>query len=181
MHPDEKVLPGVEFPTGSLGHGLPVGQGMAHVGKLDKKDYRVFVMLGDGESAEGSIWEAVMSAGHYKLDNLIVIVDRNGLQVNGRTADIMNSSSLEDKYRAFGWETKTINGHNMEEIYNALSSVPFKSGRPSAIIADTVKCKGLCFAEGKYEFHHWHFKDSEIDDTLKKVEESCREELCKLG
>ena len=181
MHPDEKVLPGVEFPTGSLGHGLPVGQGMAHVGKLDKKDYRVFVMLGDGESAEGSIWEAVMSAGHYKLDNLIVIVDRNGLQVNGRTADIMNSSPLEDKYRAFGWETKTINGHNMEEIYNALSSVPFKPGSPSAIIADTVKCKGLYFAEGKYEFHHWHFKDSEIDDTLEKVEESCREELCKLG
>lgn len=181
MHPDEKVLPGIEFPTGSLGHGLPVGQGMAHAGKLDKKCYRVFVILGDGESAEGSVWEAVMSAGHHKLDNLVAIVDRNGLQVNGRTKDIMNSDPMADKYKAFGWEARTINGHNLEEIYDALSNVPFKPGKPSAIIANTIKAKGLCFAEDKYEFHHWHFKDSEVDDAITKVEESCREELCKLG
>ncbi|MCE5328886.1 transketolase [bacterium] len=181
MHPDEKSLPGVEFPTGSLGHGLPVAQGMAHAGKLDKKNYRVFVMLGDGESAEGSIWEAIMSASHHKLDNLVVIVDRNGLQVNGKTSDIMNSNPLEDKYQAFGWQTKTINGHDIGQIYSALSSVPFKPGSPSAIIADTIKCKGLYFGEAKYEFHHWHFKDSEIDDAIGNVEGSCREEICKLG
>ena len=181
MHPDEKVLPGIEFPTGSLGHGLPVGQGMAHVGKLDKKNYRVFVMLGDGESEEGSVWEAVMSAGHFGLDNLIVIVDKNGLQVNGRTVQIMNSNPLEEKYKAFGWETKTINGHNFEEIFEALSEVPFKAGKPSAIIANTIKCKGLPSAEDKYEFHHWHFKNSEIDDAINEVEEVCREEMCKLG
>ena len=180
MHPDEKVLPGIEFPTGSLGHGLPVGQGMAHAGKLDKKDYRVFVMLGDGESAEGSVWEAVMSASNFNLDNLVVIVDKNGLQVNGRTKEIMNSESLEEKYKAFGWETKAIDGHDFNEIYDALSSVPFKTGKPSAIIADTIKCKGLDFAEDKYEYHHWHFKESEIEDVLKNVDECCREELCRI-
>jgi len=180
MHPDEKVLPGIEFPTGSLGHGLAVGQGMAHAGKLDKKDYRVFVMLGDGESAEGSVWEALMSASNFNLDNLVVIVDKNGLQVNGRTKEIMNSESLEEKFKAFGWETRAIAGHDFNEIYDALSSVPFKTGKPSAIIADTVKCKGLDFAEDKYEYHHWHFKESEIDDVLKNVDECCREELCKI-
>ena len=180
MHPNEKVLPGIEFPTGSLGHGLAVGQGMAHTGRLDKKNFRVFVMLGDGESAEGSVWEAVMSAGHFNLDNLVVIVDKNGLQVNGRTKDIMNSSPLEEKYKAFGWEARTINGHDINEIYETLSSVPFAPGKPSAIIADTVKCKGLDFAEDKYEFHHWHFKESEIEDALKNVAECCREELCKI-
>ncbi|MCX6347505.1 MAG: transketolase [Actinobacteria bacterium] len=180
MHPNEKVLPGIEFPTGSLGHGLAVGQGMAHTGRLDKKNYRVFVMLGDGERAEGSIWEAVMSAGHFNLDNLVVIVDKNGLQVNGRTTDIMNSNPLAEKYKAFGWEARTINGHNINEIYETLSSLPFKAGKPSAIIADTVKCKGLDFAEDKYEFHHWHFKESEIEDALKNVAECCREELCKI-
>jgi transketolase len=181
MHPDEKALPGIEFPTGSLGHGLPVGQGMAHAGKLDGKNYRVFVMLGDGESAEGSVWEAVMSAGNFNMDNLIAIVDKNGMQVNGLTKDIMNSDSLAEKYRAFGWEVKTINGHDFNEIFETLSAVPFKKGKPSAIIADTVKSKGLSFAENKYEYHHWHFKESEVDDAIKNVDECCREELCKIG
>ncbi|MHB1274795.1 MAG: transketolase [Candidatus Humimicrobiaceae bacterium] len=180
MHPDEKALPGIEFPTGSLGHGLSVGQGIAHAGKLDKKNYRVFVMLGDGESEEGSVWEAVMSASHFNLDNLIVIVDKNGLQVNGRTTEIMNSNSLVEKYKAFGWETRAVNGHDLNEIYEALSNVPFIAGKPSAIIADTVKCKGLDFAENKYEFHHWHFNESEIEDALKNVDECFREELCKI-
>jgi transketolase len=180
MHPDEKALPGIEFPTGSLGHGLPVGQGMAHAGKLDKKNYRVFVMLGDGESEEGSVWEAVMSASHFNLDNLVVIVDKNGLQVNGRTTEIMNSEPLVEKYKAFGWEARSINGHDFNEIYEALSNLPFKAGKPSAIIADTVKSKGLDFAEDKYEFHHWHFKESEIEGALNNVDKCCREELCKI-
>jgi len=148
---------------------------------MEDASFRVFVMLGDGESAEGSVWEAVMSGAHYKLDNLIVIVDRNGLQVNGETTKIMDTSILEDKYKAFGWKVKTINGHDFNQIYSALSSVPFEKGKPSAIIADTIKCKGLPFAERKFEFHHWHFKESEIDDAIKEVENTCREELIKVG
>lgn len=180
MHPDEKALPGIEFPTGSLGHGLSVGQGMAHIAKMDNIPFRVFVMLGDGESAEGSLWEAIMSAGHHKLDNLIVIVDRNGLQVNGETAKIMDTSVLEEKYKAFGWTVRTIDGHDFNQIYDALSSVPFVKGKPSAIIADTIKCKGLSFAERKFEFHHWHFKENEVDGAIENVENSCREELVRV-
>ncbi|HAX17144.1 MAG TPA: transketolase [Actinobacteria bacterium] len=180
MHPDEKALPGIEFPTGSLGHGLAVGQGMAHIARMENPPFRVFVMLGDGESAEGSVWEAIMSAGHHKLDNLIAIVDRNGLQVNGETSKIMDTSVLEEKYKAFGWAVKTINGHDFNQIYNTLSGVPFVKGKPSAIIADTIKCKGLSFAEKKYEFHHWHFKANEIDDAIVNVENSCREELVRV-
>ncbi len=180
MHPDEKVLPGIEFPTGSLGHGLAVGQGMAHIARMENPPFRVFVMLGDGESAEGSVWEAIMSAGHHKLDNLIAIVDRNGLQVNGETVKIMDTSILEEKYKAFGWEVRTIDGHDYNQIYDALASVPFVKGKPSAIIADTIKCKGLSFAEKKFEFHHWHFKENEVDDAIVNVENSCREELVKI-
>jgi len=181
MHPDEKILPGIEFSTGSLGHGLAVAQGMAHVSKLDKMHFKVFVMLGDGEIAEGSIWEAVMSASHYNLDNLIIILDRNKLQVNGAISDIMNSEPVVEKFRAFGWETRTINGHNIEEIYEALSEVPFKIGKPSIIIADTIKGKGYCFAENKHIFHHWCFENFEIDDVLNKIEESYKREIYKIG
>jgi len=177
MHPDEKVLPGIEFPTGSLGHGLPVAQGMAHTAKLDKKNYRVFVMLGDGESAEGSIWESIMSAGHHKLDNLIVILDRNGLQVNGKTLNIMNSSLMEEKYKAFGWSVRTIDGHDYGEIYNALSSVPFEPGKPSAIIADTIKCKGFKSKEADFKSHHMHLKGEELENAFCEIEETYKEEL----
>ncbi len=181
MHPDEKMLPGIEFPTGSLGHGLPVANGIALSARLDRKDYKVFVILGDGESAEGSIWEAAMSAAHHKLDNLVVIVDRNGLQVNGRTKDIMDSSAFEDKFASFGWEVRTINGHNFSEIYQALSDVPFKEKKPSCIIADTIKCKGLTFAENKFEFHHWHCEPDKIDDAIDIVEAVKRKELAQVG
>jgi len=181
MHPDEKMLPGIEFPTGSLGHGLPVANGIALSARLDRKDYKVFVILGDGESAEGSIWEAAMSAAHHKLDNLVVIVDRNGLQVNGRTKDIMDSSAFEDKFASFGWEVRTINGHNFNEIYQALSDVPFKEKKPSCIIADTIKCKGLTFAENKFEFHHWHCEPAKIDDAIGVVEAVKRKELAQVG
>ncbi|MDD3776657.1 MAG: transketolase [Actinomycetota bacterium] len=181
MHPDEKVLPGVEFPTGSLGHGLPVANGMALAGRLDKKDYRVFVILGDGECAEGSVWEAVMAAGHHHLDNVVAIVDRNRLQVNGRTEDIMDTSPFEDKFKAFGWEVKTINGHDFQSIYQVLSQVPFCKGKPSAIIADTVKCRGLDFGEDKFEFHHWHCELDKIDEAIDVVAKRKREEQAKIG
>lgn len=181
MHPDESMLAGVEFPTGSLGHGLPIGNGIAITAKLDRKDYRVFVLLGDGECDEGSTWEAAMASSHYKLDNLVAIVDRNGLQVNGRTVDIMDTSPLEDKFAAFGWEVRTINGHNYSQIYNALVEVPFRPGKPSCIIADTVKCKGLTFGENIFSFHHWYCEPDKIDEAINIVENTRREELSKVG
>jgi len=180
MHPDEKVLPGIEFPTGSLGHGLAVANGIALSARLDKKDFRVFVILGDGECAEGSVWEAAMSAGHHKIDNLTAIVDRNGFQVNGATKDIMDTSSFEDKFKAFSWEVRTIGGHDISGIYNALSSVPFKSGKPSCIIADTTKCKGLSIGEDKFEFHHWHCALEEIDSAINLVNKQKEEEYAKI-
>lgn len=181
MHPDEKMLPGIEFPTGSLGHGLPVANGIALSGKLDRKDYRVFTMLGDGESAEGSIWEAIMSAAHHKLDNLIAIVDRNGLQVNGRTKDIMDSSAFEEKFTSFGWEVRTIDGHNFSEIYDALIDIPFKKGKPSCIVADTIKCKGLTFAEDRFDFHHWHCEPAKIGEAIDIVVKAKKKEIAQIG
>ncbi len=181
MHPDEKSLPGVEFPTGSLGHGLSVGAGIALAAKLDKKDYRVFVVLGDGEIAEGSIWEAAMSSAHHKLDNLIAVLDRNGLQVNGLTSDVMDSSPLEDKFSSFGWQVKTIDGHDMKTIYDTLQSTPFKKGAPSMIIADTTKCKGLKFAEGDFKYHHWHCELDKIESSIEIIEKSLGEEIDRIG
>lgn len=177
MHPDEKMLPGVEFPTGSLGHGLPVANGMALSAKQDHKNIKVFVLLGDGESAEGSVWEAAMSAAHHKLDNLIVIIDRNGLQVNGRTEDIMSTSPLEQKFVYFGWEVRTINGHDFNQIYQTLSEVPFSKNKPSCIIADTIKCKGLSFGEDKFNFHHWYLKSDNIDNVINIVNAAREKEL----
>lgn len=180
MHPDEKVLPGIEFPTGSLGHGLPVAAGIALSARLDKKDFRVFSILGDGECAEGTIWEAALSAGHHKIDNLTAIVDKNGYQVNGAIEDIMNTTPFEDKFSAFGWEVTTIEGHDMKQIYDTLSRVPFKKGKPSAVIADTTKCKGLTFAEDKFEFHHWHCPPDEIQGAIDIVNEQKEVEHAKV-
>ncbi len=180
MHPDEKVLPGIEFPTGSLGHGFPVANGMALAAGLDKKDYKVFVMLGDGECAEGTIWESAMSAAHHKLDNLVVIIDRNGLQVNGRTKNIMDSTPLEDKFASFGWDVKIIDGHDIKQIYESFLVVPFTPGKPSCIVADTVKCKGLVLGEDKFEFHHWHCADDEIDDAVDNVKRQCKKEILNI-
>ena len=180
MHPDEKALPGIEFPTGSLGHGFPVANGMALAGRLDRKDYRVFVMLGDGECDEGTIWESAMSAAHHRLDNLTVIVDKNGLQVNGRTEDVMTTTPLEDKFSSFGWEVRTINGHDINQIYETLLDIPFRAGKPSAIVADTIKCKGLALGEDKFEFHHWHCAEDGIDGAIDNVKGQCRKEIAKI-
>jgi transketolase len=180
MHPDEKSLPGVEFPTGSLGHGLAVANAIALAARLDKKDYRVFVMLGDGECAEGSVWEAAMASAHHKIDNITAIVDRNGLQVNGRTVDVMDTSPFEDKFKAFGWEVVTIDGHNFNQIYDVLSLVPFLEKKPSCIIADTVKCKGLSFAEDKFQYHHWHCELSQIGEAIDILDSTRKKELEKV-
>ena len=180
MHPDEKVLPGIEFPTGSLGHGLAVACGIALSARLDNKDFRVFTMLGDGECDEGSVWEAAMSASHHGMDNLTAIVDRNGFQVNGGTREVMDTSVLEEKFSSFGWEVKTIDGHDFKQIYEVLSSVPFKPGKPSCIVADTTKCKGLSFGEDKFEFHHWHCPLEEINNAIELVNDQKKKEYSKI-
>lgn len=155
-HPDAKKLPGVDFSTGSLGHGLALGCGVALAAKMERKDYKTYVLMGDGEQGEGSVWEAASFASHKKLDNLVAILDRNRLQINGPTKEVADTDPLEARYAAFGWSVKVIDGHCVESIYEALTAVPFAPGKPSLIIADTIKGKGLSFAENDHRYHHWH-------------------------
>src|SRR5690349_14331115 len=152
MHPDIKV-PGVEMCTGALGHGLAVAMGMALGARIQKQSFHTFVMVGDGELHEGSNWEAALAAAHYKLANLTVIVDANKISQSGRVADIIEVEPLADKWRAFGWEVREIDGHDMGQVVDALDGVPFNAQRPSAIIAHTVKGKGVSFAEDTYVWH----------------------------
>jgi transketolase len=153
-HPDSSKIPGVEISTGALGHGLPIGVGMGLGGKLLKKDYKIYVLLGDGEVSEGSNWEAASAASHFKLDNLIGIIDRNGLCADGSISEVMNVEPLVDKWSAFGWETREIDGHNMQQIVSILENVPVKNDKPTMIIANTLKGKGVSFMENRYEWHN---------------------------
>jgi transketolase len=152
-HPDSKYLPGVEISTGSLGQGLSVANGLALAHKLDKAANRVYALLGDGEIQEGQIWEAAMTAAHYKLDNLCAMVDNNGLQIDGPVAKIMGVEPITDKFRAFGWEVLDINGHDMAQITAALDKAETIKGKPTMIVCRTVKGKGSAVFEGKVEFH----------------------------
>lgn len=152
-HPDMKKTLGVDMSTGSLGQGLSVANGIALAGKLDKKNYRVYTILGDGELQEGQIWEAAMSSAHYKLDNLIAFVDFNGLQIDGSNEEVMNVSPIDKKFEAFGWNVVVIDGHDLEEIKNTLDKVKEVKGRPTVIIAKTVKGKGVSFMENQYSWH----------------------------
>lgn len=181
MHPDHKVLPGIEFPTGALGHGLPVACGIAAALKLDRSPRRVFVMLGDGESNEGSVWEAMLSAVKYRLDNLTVIVDANAVQGCGTTEEIMPVASLEAVYRDFGWATRTIDGHDMGQIHAALSQLPAQPGRPTCVIAKTVKGKGISFAEGNWHYHHWSPDPENGAKAIEDLKECHNREVTKLG
>jgi len=152
-HPDMKKLPGVEFTTGSLGQGLSGANGMALAGKLDKKDYRVFCMIGDGESQEGQIWEAAMAAAHYKLDNVTAITDFNGLQIDGPNCEVMTVTPLPEKWRAFGWNVIEIDGHDFPQILGALSLERKVEGKPTMIVAHTIKGKGVSFMENVCDWH----------------------------
>ncbi|NLO89867.1 MAG: transketolase [Clostridia bacterium] len=152
-HPDLRSTPGVEISTGSLGQGLAVGNGMALAAKLDGRDYRVFVLMGDGEIQEGMIWEAAMAAAHYKLDNLVGILDYNGLQIDGPIAQIMNPEPIADKWNSFGWHVIVIDGHNFDEILNALEEADRIEGKPTLILAKTVKGKGVSFMENEVDWH----------------------------
>jgi len=158
-HPNRMNLPGLEASSGSLGQGLGLSVGVALRGRLDGKGYRVYCIMGDGEQQEGSIWEAAMSAGHYKLDNLVGIVDNNGLQIDGATRDVMDIEPLEDKYASFGWQVVRIDGHDMKAILEALQQAEGVKGKPTVIIADTVKGKGVSYAENVVGYHGVSPKD----------------------
>jgi transketolase len=161
-HPDMHKLPGVESNTGALGHGLSIAGGMAMGLRMDGLDSKVYVIMGDGELAEGSNWEAASASSHHGLDNLLVFVDRNTLQISGRTVDVMSYEPLEQRWRSFGWSTRVIDGHDIGQILSAADEFPFEMGKPSVVIANTVKSKGLSFAEDRVEFHYWKATEEEI-------------------
>lgn len=152
-HPS-KEIPGVELATGSLGHGLPVAGGIAWAGKYDQADYRVYVLLGDGECQEGSTWEAAMAAAHFRLDNLVVVIDRNGIQEDGPTETVMALEPFADKWRSFGWTVEEVDGHNLAALHRTLHAMPLQPGRPSAVIAHTVKGNGISFAANTNAWHY---------------------------
>lgn len=152
-HPDMKKVPGVEISTGSLGQGLSVANGMALNGKIFKDNYRVYVVMGDGEQQEGQIWEAAMTAAHYKLDNVCAFVDSNNLQIDGNVDKIMGVEPLTDKWKSFGWHVIEINGHNFDEIISALDEAKTVKNKPTVIIARTTKGKGVSFMENVCGFH----------------------------
>ena len=173
-HPDMSKVPGVETNTGALGHGLSISGGMAMGLKMDGLDAKVFVIMGDGELAEGSNWEAAAAASHHKLDNLLVFVDRNHLQISGKTTDVMNYEPLDKSWEAFGWRAREIDGHDLMQIVENATDIPFEKGKPSVIIADTVKSKGVSFAENKADYHYWKATDEDLSIAqreLEKIEE----------
>jgi len=152
-HPTRKVN-GIEQNTGALGHGLPIAVGTALAAKMDKKDYRVFTLLGDGELPEGSNWEAALTASHYKLDNLCAIIDKNSLQITGSTADVCNTDPLDKKFESFGWAVKEVDGHDFKMLKETFAKMPFETGKPNLIIAHTIKGKGISFMENQVKWHH---------------------------
>jgi transketolase len=170
MHPDIKVA-GVEMCTGALGHGLAVAVGMALGARIQKQDFHTFVMLGDGELHEGSNWEAAMAAAHYRLANLTAIVDHNKISQSGRVDDIIGIDPLADKWRAFGWAVHEFDGHDMREVVGALEALPLDAERPTALIAHTIKGKGVSFAEDTYVWHSNSVNDEILARALAELGE----------
>ena len=168
-HP-ELSTPGVDFAGGSLGQGVCFANGIAIAGKLDNKDYRTYVLIGDGESQEGAVWEAAMAASHHKLDNLVVILDKNQVQETGKTKDIMNIDPAPDKWKAFGFEVFDIDGHNMEEIVKALDKADKIKGKPVMIVANTIKGKGVSFMELNHKFHGKAPNDEQFKQAMEELE-----------
>ncbi len=169
-HPNNK-LPGIEMNSGSLGHGLPVCVGMALAGKMDKKDYRVYTVMGDGELAEGSVWEGVMAAHHYKLDNLCAVVDRNRLQISGSTEDVMAQDIQEERWASFGWHVITVrDGNDYTQLKAAFDEAKTVKGKPAVIIANTVKGCGSVVMENKANWHHKVPNEEEYGQIIKDLE-----------
>ena len=169
-HPDMKRTPGVDMSSGSLGQGISAALGMALAAKYLKKTYRTFVILGDGETQEGQVWEAAMTAAHYKSDNLIVILDYNKLQLFGQTNTIMNIEPVIEKWQVFGWNTIEINGHRINEIIQALENAVKFEGKPTIIVAHTIKGKGVSFMENKVEWHSLPPTEEQAEQALKELE-----------
>ncbi|MEV5025089.1 transketolase [Paenibacillus sp. LPE1-1-1.1] len=167
-HPNNKVN-GIEMNTGALGHGLAISVGMALASKRDNSGYRVFCLMGDGEQAEGSVWEAAMAGAHFKLDNLVGIIDRNRLQISGPTEEVMGLDPLEDKWEAFGWHVVSINGNDMDEIVQALEAAPAAKNKPTLIMANTVKGKGVSFAENSAKWHHHVPSDEQLELAINEL------------
>lgn len=167
-HPTRKV-PGVEHNTGALGHGFSVAVGVALAGKMDNRPYRVFTLLGDGELAEGSCWEAAMSAAHYKLDNLVAIVDRNTLQITGPTEEVVALEPLERKFENFGFAVRQCDGNDVGDLSRTLDEVPFEEGKPSLVLANTVKGKGISFMEGALHWHHKVPDDAQYEAAMQEL------------
>ena len=170
-HVTWKSIPGIELSSGSLGHGLSVGAGMAMAGRMDRRDYRVFVILGDGECDEGSVWEALLFAGHQGLDNLVAIVDYNKIQSLGNTKDILDLEPFADKWKAAKWSVREIDGHDNTQIIGALSAVPFEKGKPSVVIAHTIKGKGVSFMENSLAWHYKNPDDAQLKQALEEIGE----------
>ena len=168
-HPTRKVN-GIEQNTGALGHGLSVSVGMGLAGKYDRRDYRVFTLLGDGELAEGSNWEAALSAAHYKLDNLVAIVDYNGMQITGPTREVCNTDPLEEKFSAFGWSVAHVDGHDFTAMEEVFGSTPLQRDKPNLIIAHTIKGKGVSFMEGERKWHHGVPDDELYEQAMRELD-----------
>ncbi|MFC1920661.1 transketolase [Chloroflexota bacterium] len=169
-HTDRLLTPGVELSAGSLGQGLSFAIGVALTGRLNKKDYTVYVLLGDGECDEGQVWEAAMAAAHFKTDNLVAVVDKNGLQIDGWTRDVMNLDPLGDKWQGFGWEVFEIDGHDLTQIINTLEKAKRVKNKPAVIIANTVKGKGVSFMENNPAFHGNAPNAEQLEQALKELE-----------
>lgn len=169
-HPSMKCLPGIDMSTGSLGQGISVAVGMSLAGKLDNKNYRVYALLGDGELEEGQVWEAAMSAAHYKLDNLTAFVDFNGLQIDGDITKVMNPSPIDKKFEAFGWNVLVIDGHNINEILSAIEKAKSCKGKPTVVVCNTIKGKGVSFMENQASWH-----------GTAPSKEQCKQALAEIG
>ncbi|MGG7060058.1 transketolase [Clostridium tertium] len=168
-HPSMKCLPGVDMSTGSLGQGISSAVGMALAGKLDNKEYRVYTLLGDGELEEGQVWEAAMSAAHYKLDNLTAFVDFNGLQIDGDITKVMNPSPIDKKFEAFGWNVLVIDGHDIEEIQDAIEKAKRFKGKPTVVVCNTVKGKGVSFMENQASWHGTAPSKEQCEQALAEI------------
>lgn len=167
-HPNNKIN-GVEMNTGALGHGLALGVGMAIAAKMDQKSYRTYVMMGDGEQAEGSVWEAAMAASHYELDNLVAILDRNGLQISGTTEDVMSLKDIKAKWEGFGFAVIEINGNDYEEILQALNTAKTIKGKPVLLLAHTIKGKGVSFMENEIAWHHGVLNEEQYHQAMQEL------------
>jgi len=167
-HPTRKV-PGVEHNTGALGHGLSVAVGMAIGFKLDNKPYKVYTLLGDGELSEGSIWESLLSASKYKLDNLVIIIDRNGLQITGKTEEVNPIEPLLDKFNSFGLCVNQVNGNSVSELDEIFKKIPFENNQPNLIIANTIKGKGISFIENQVVWHHKLPSEEEYNRAIQEL------------